>query len=257
MDVVDIPLRAIDVSHLNTRKNLDAGIEDASLDDLARSIEEQGLLNPVQVRRVGSDRFELISGQRRFLACRKLGMDAVPASVVDLTDHQAVAVSLIENVQRADMHPLDKAEAFRVLADQSGSVDAVASQTGVGVRTVRKYLSLLRLPPELRGRVTTRSGPAGVGVMAELAQRFDDADEMVAAFDKVSGFTGAVAEQILRRSSGDLGSLDPLVDAAIAGEFDRFRCGTSIETCPHIPEAVRPTVRRLVGAMAAGGPGAN
>ncbi len=255
MDVRPIPLDLIDVSVLNTRKTLDAGVEDASLEDLAASIREHGLLNPVQVRACDDGRYELISGQRRYLAFRKLKLSEIPGTVVSLDDGEAISISLVENVHRADMHPLDKAEAFKALEERYGSVDDVARQTGVAVRTVRRYLNLLRLPPSLREQVSTRAGPAGVGAMSELARRFVDQDAMIEAFAKVKGFTGNVAEEILRRSEGDVGALDDLVDGAIAGEFNRVRCGTSVETCPYIPDAMRPVILQLLESTTAGGPG--
>lgn len=256
-DTVDLPIESIDISKLNTRKNLEAGTEDASLDGLASSIKQKGLINAVQVRATSGDRFELISGQRRLMACIKLGLPTIRATIVELNDTDALTVSLVENVQRADMHPLDKAEAFQALQSAHGSSRAVAKQTGVTEATVRRYISLLRLPNELRSQVGTGNGPVGVGVMALLAQKFDDADEMRSAFDKVKGFTGSVAEQILRRSRGELVALDPLVDLAIAGEFDRVRCGSSLETCPYVPEAIRPTIAQLVASLTTGSPGSN
>src|SRR5262245_52489935 len=109
----NIPVAVIDVSQRNTRKDLDAGTEDATLENLAQSIKEQGRLQPPTLRPTTAGRFEVIAGQRRVLACRLLGLETISAFVRDdLTDDQAVAVSLIENVQRADMSPLDKARAF-------------------------------------------------------------------------------------------------------------------------------------------------
>lgn len=257
MDIRQIPLELIDVSSFNTRKNLGAGGEDASLDDLAASIREVGLLNPVQVRARADSRYELISGQRRLLAFRKLGRSDIAATVVDVDDAQALSVSLVENVQRSDMDPLDKARAFGALQDRLGSLESVSRQTGVAVRTIRRYLALLRLPPALQEQVSTRTGPAGVGAMSELATRFNDPSAMVEAFGKVKGFTGGVAEEILRRSGGDLGAVEGLVDRAIAGEFERFKCGTNLETCPYIPDAARPLVRQLIESTVPGSAGLN
>lgn len=121
MDVRAIPVDAIRVSALNTRKNLDAGTEDGGIDNLAASISEKGLVNPVTVRETLDGRYELIAGQRRLLAFRRLGRTAIPANVRDdLGDADATVLSLIENVQRADMHPLDKAQAYEVIRTERG-----------------------------------------------------------------------------------------------------------------------------------------
>ena len=128
----EIAMASIVISDLNTRKNLEAGTEDAGLDELARSIERQGLISPPTLRPMPDGRFEVISGQRRILAMQKLGYEKVPAVVREVSDQEAIAVSLVENVQRADMHPLDKARAFRALEELHGSVKAVSEHTGVG-----------------------------------------------------------------------------------------------------------------------------
>ncbi len=105
MEVREIEADRVSVSAQNTRKKLEPGQEDSSLDDLARSIQEKGLLSPILVRTAEAG-FELIAGQRRLLACRKLGWGTIPAIVrTDLDDADATAISLIENVHRADMHP--------------------------------------------------------------------------------------------------------------------------------------------------------
>jgi len=110
----DVSLGAIDISAQNTRKDLSAGEEDASLEDLARSIQAHGLLQPPLLRPTRDGRHEVIAGQRRILACRKLGLATIPARITHIDDSEAVMVSLIENVQRADMCPLDKSALDRL-----------------------------------------------------------------------------------------------------------------------------------------------
>ena len=91
MEVKEIKMSQISLSEYNTRKDLAAGTEDASLDDLANSIKEKGLLNPITVRR----KDELIAGQRRFLAGQKLGRKNIPAIIRDITDDtDATIISL-------------------------------------------------------------------------------------------------------------------------------------------------------------------
>lgn len=112
--VREVPLNALRVAATNTRKDKDAGQEDASLAGLAQSIKEHGLLNPLTVRPLPDGTYEIVAGQRRYLACKELGFATVPVIVREqVSDTSAVALSLIENVQRADMHPLDKATVGR------------------------------------------------------------------------------------------------------------------------------------------------
>ena len=113
MEYKEINIDEIDVSEFNTRKDLEAGTEDTGLNDLSESIKDHGLFSPITVRQ-GKDNFELIAGQRRYLACKLIGMKTIPAMIRTGTDDtDAIIISLIENVHRADMSPLDKANAYQ------------------------------------------------------------------------------------------------------------------------------------------------
>src|SRR5690348_16408207 len=112
--ILQVPLTALRIAGANTRKDTSAGQEDSGIAGLAQSIRQQGLLNPLSVRPLGDGTYEIVAGQRRYLACKQLELTTVPVIVRDqLSDTSAVALSLIENVQRADMHPLDKAKAYQ------------------------------------------------------------------------------------------------------------------------------------------------
>ncbi len=101
MEVMEVKLADIRLGELNTRKDLNAGIEDAGLEDLANSIKEKGLLSPLIVRKNDDGTYGLIAGQRRFLACQRLGWKTIPAIIRDITDDtDATIISLIENVHR-------------------------------------------------------------------------------------------------------------------------------------------------------------
>jgi ParB family chromosome partitioning protein len=241
-----VPLESISISSLNSRKNLDAGNEDAGLDELAGSIASNGLLQPPTLRRRGSGSFEVIAGQRRVLACRRLGWDEIDAFVVDRDDDLALATSLTENLQRADMHPLDKARGLAELSERLGSAIAAARAIGLTPATVQKYVSLLALPEDLRAHLGTADGPTGVGAMSALARSFTDADEAREAYELLHGFKSGTAEKILRRAEGDLDSLRDLREKALQGEFDIVRCGVDLLDCPwlrELPDRTRLAVR--------------
>ncbi len=167
----NLPLASLFVSGLNTRRDLAAGQEDSGIDELASSIREKGLLQPITVRPASGGRYEVVVGQRRFLACQKVGYDPIPCLVRDdLDDTDAVTISLVENVHRADMNPLDKARALRSLYDRYQSYARVAKETSWSEKTIRRYLSLLNLPPEIQNKIGTSQGPAGVGALADSLQ---------------------------------------------------------------------------------------
>jgi ParB family chromosome partitioning protein len=250
MEVRDIPIESLQLSTFNTRKDLAAGTEDSSIDDLAASIKEKGLLNPVMVRVLTDGKYELIAGQRRYLACRKLGMTTIPAMVrsgVDDTD--ATAISLIESVHRAEMNPMDKARAFQALhAKYGGDVQRVSAETGIGIPTVRKYMILLNLPEEIQDRVSTTEGPAKIESLASLAKTFSDPDEMLEVYNKTVGFTQDIQKQIFKASGGEVSRVDELVQQAQEGAFDTKICRglAGKMMCEYIPVELAHDVIRMV-----------
>ncbi|MDA8119593.1 MAG: ParB/RepB/Spo0J family partition protein, partial [Gammaproteobacteria bacterium] len=237
-NIVQVPVSQLCVSETNARKDSESGQEDADIAGLAQSIREHGLLNPLTVRALPSGGYEILAGQRRYLACLKLGMSEVPAMVRKVSDSKAVALSLIENVQRADMHPIDKAHAFASIRDHyHGDMQRVVDETGVTKATIRRYLDLLSLPPDLQEELGTGHGSAGVGAMANIAKNFDDPDDMREAWNQIGGFTQDIQSEILKRSGGDIENIPDLVMQASEGAFDIHACGTGVGDCPHIPEA--------------------
>jgi ParB/RepB/Spo0J family partition protein len=213
------------MSKLNTRTDLNAGQEDSGIDELAASIREKGLLQPITVRPVSGGRYEVVVGQRRFLACKKAGLGSIPCLVRDdLDDADAVTISLVENVHRADMSPLDKARALKSLYDRYKSYEKVAKETSWSTQTIRKYMSLLDLPRDLQQRIGTSDGPSGVGALARLARTFSG-QQASDVYEKIAGFRQPIQEEILKRSGGDILKVDELVEEAMEGAFDARICG--------------------------------
>lgn len=225
MNPQEIALDHLEVSRLNTRKDLSAGQEDSGIQELANSIGKQGLLAPLLVRPLPSGTFEVISGQRRLKACKLLGLDPVPCLVRDdLDDADTVTVSLVENIHRADMNPLDKAEALGALYEKLGSYKRVAEETGWSSTTVSKYVALMDLPPELRDRLGTSEGAARVTALSKLARTFSGEDALE-VYARIGGFNQRIQQEILRRSEGSLEALEVLATEAQEGAFDSRSCG--------------------------------
>jgi ParB family transcriptional regulator, chromosome partitioning protein len=124
------------------------------LADLARSIAENGLLQPILVRpspAPGSDRYELVAGERRFRAITSLGWSEVPVVVRPVDDRTLLVLALVENIQREALNPLEEAEGFQLLADDFGLTQGeIAEAVGRNRSTVANTLRLLRLPPTIR-----------------------------------------------------------------------------------------------------------
>jgi ParB family chromosome partitioning protein len=247
MEVREIKLDSIKVSQFNVRKNLNSGHEDASIDDLAASISEQGLLSPVVVRTTSNGHYELIVGQRRFLACGRLGMTTIPVIVRDdLDDTEATIISLVENVQRADMNPMDKAKAFVAILCRYGNHKRVARETGVSVATIRKYSKLLKLAPEIQDAISMAEGPVGVETLAILADTFDMEDQ-VWILHKIEGFNQNIQQQILKESGGDPDKIPELVEKALDGAFNVRMCREGL--CFKISDEWKAEIKRKLGGQ--------
>lgn len=123
----------------------------ADVDELARNIERHGLQQPIVVQRIG-DKFEILIGQRRYLAARELGWRDIPARIIDepLGEMEAKVASFSENALRRDLEPRDKADVCQYLYDRLGSVKGVAEHLGVSEPTVRKWLGYAAVPEALK-----------------------------------------------------------------------------------------------------------
>lgn len=243
--ISEVPMNAIDVSIFNTRKDLGAGTEDSGIDDLAQSIKEKGLLSPVIVRLKGKGKYELIAGQRRFLACKKLRMKTIPSIIrTDLDDNDAVAISLIENVHRAEMNAIDKAKAFDQLYSRySRDMSKVSKQTGISGPTIKKYLMLLKLDPSIQEKITTSEGPAGIATLAKLAETFPQ-EEQEEVLKEIGGFKQNIQLEIIKRSSGSLEKVRELKEQAMEGAFDTKMCREGL--CFLMSEELKQEIRKFV-----------
>jgi len=148
--VLEIPLASLDANPYQTRTALD----EKSLDELADSIRSIGLLEPIVVRPNGDGRYQVIAGERRVKACYLAQVFKVPAVVRDVTDEQAAEATVIENLMREDINPMDEARAFRRLMDEFGlTPDQIAKRTGKGRSAVLNSLRLLQLPEPVQNKV--------------------------------------------------------------------------------------------------------
>ncbi len=148
--------------------------EDA-LGELAASIKEKGIIEPLVVRKK-EDGYELIAGERRLRASRMVGLEEVPVVVVEAGDEEAIELSLIENIQREELNPIEEATAYRVLTGFGLSQEEVARRVGKERTTVANYLRLLKLPDEVKtelsaGRLTMGHARAILGLAERTLQR--------------------------------------------------------------------------------------
>ena len=157
--VIDISLARISANPYQPRKHWD----DADLADLAASIREHGVLQPVLVTET-IDGFQLIAGERRVRASRLAGLERVPALVRQLADRDQLEIALVENLQRADLDPIDEATAYRQLIDEFGMTqERVSERVGKARATVANSLRLLDLHADVQAAIADGRLSAGHG----------------------------------------------------------------------------------------------
>jgi ParB family chromosome partitioning protein len=126
-------------------------MDEASLDELAASIKSQGVMQPILVRPLDGGRYEIIAGERRWLAARRAGLDEIPALVRDVPDQATLALALIENIQREDLNPLEEAQGIKRLIDEFGLTHEAAAQAiGRSRSAVTNLLRLTQLAPPVQ-----------------------------------------------------------------------------------------------------------
>ncbi len=145
--VNDIPLDWIEVNPFQPRKDFD----ETALEEMASSIRTHGIIQPITVRRLSADKFQLIAGERRLRAARLAGLDAVPAYVLLTDDQGMLEIALIENIQREDLNALDVAISLnRLMTECNLTHESLSTRVGKDRSTVTNYMRLLKLPPEIQ-----------------------------------------------------------------------------------------------------------
>jgi ParB family transcriptional regulator, chromosome partitioning protein len=178
--IVEVPLEEIRPNRYQPRQSMD----DTALHELAESIREHGVLQPVVVRRSGAA-YELIAGERRFRAAQLAGLSRVPACIRDYSDQQALEIALVENLQREDIGPLEAARAYVRLRDEFGlTQEQIATRVGKSRSAVTNAMRLLQLPPRVQRSLESgeiSEGHARALMQAEPARREAVLDRVVRA----------------------------------------------------------------------------
>lgn len=155
-----LPISLVDPKADQPRKSFDK----EALEELAKSIEENGLLQPILVREYGIGRYQIIAGERRFRACKIAGIAEIPAIILDKDDRKVAEISLIENIQREDLNPVEEAMAFRALKDEYGlTQEDVSEKVGKSRSAIANSIRLLDLPTPVLEMVATGELSAGHG----------------------------------------------------------------------------------------------
>jgi len=146
----EIAVNLIDRNPYQTRTHFD----EKSLAELAASVAANGVLQPVLLRPAAGGRYQLIAGERRWLASQRAGKQTIPAVVKEVSDQQALEITIVENLQRADLNPMEQARAYERLSREFNlTQEQMAQRTGKERASVANFLRLLKLPTEIQAKV--------------------------------------------------------------------------------------------------------
>jgi ParB family chromosome partitioning protein len=203
-----VPIDLIDRNPRNPRRDFD----DAELAELTDSVKRHGIVQPIAVRPVG-DRYELIAGERRWRAAQRAGLHDVPVTILDVSDREALEVAIVENVQRADLNPIEEARGYQALIDEFKYTQAdLGDVIGKSRVHVTNTLRLLKLPHAIIGMLEKGEISAGHG-RALLAS---ETPEKLAKLIVAKGLSVREAERLTQPREAKKGGRRSIRNADIA-----------------------------------------
>jgi ParB family chromosome partitioning protein len=201
----EVPVEAIVPNPRQPRQVFD----EEALDELKASIEQVGFLQPIVVREIGPDRFELVMGERRWRAAQALGREVIPAIVRDTRDDAMLRDALLENIHRANLNPLEEAAAYQQLLEEFGAThEELARRIGRSRPQISNTLRLLNLPATVQRRVAAGVLSAG---HARALLGLEDADEQESLAHRIvaEGLSVRATEEMVSLASTDGSSRKP------------------------------------------------
>ncbi|MCI5752230.1 MAG: ParB/RepB/Spo0J family partition protein [Oscillospiraceae bacterium] len=175
-----VRLTDIEPNKNQPRKNFD----EAEIQKLAESISEHGLIQPIIVRPIADERYQIVAGERRWRACKVAGISEIPIIVRELTDEDTAKIALIENIQRADLNPIEEAAAYKQLIDNYNiTQEALAKMVGKSRSVIANSVRLLNLPERVQDML--KNDEITVGHAKALAG-IDDEDFMIEVAERAA-----------------------------------------------------------------------
>jgi ParB family chromosome partitioning protein len=196
-----VPLELIQQNPYQPRKTFDPD----ELASLCASVKSHGILQPVVVRKVG-DNYQLVAGERRLRAAQEVGLASVPVRVVDFNDQQVIEAALVENIQRTDLNPIEKAHGFKDYLERFQlSHEQLAQRLGLARTTIANLVNLLDLEPEVQDGLRTNQITEG---HAKLLKGVKDRDRQLQIFRQIvaQGLTLKATEPLIREVREEAGT---------------------------------------------------
>lgn len=216
------------------------------LDELARSIQQYGLLNPILVRTRKDGQYDLLAGRRRLLACKMLGREKIPAIIRDdLKAEEAIAISLTENLQRAEPAPIIIARNMKKLYDRYGEIKKLAEILDLDPEVIERYLALLNLHPDFQEWLTNRLFPTVADSLALLGHKVSSPEEQKKVWRYILGFNPFLQMEAIEEYAEDPEELQNICDHKIASFFKIQTCA-SFEDCGHLSRTYKRLFQELL-----------
>lgn len=221
-DILRIPVDLIEPNPFQPRLSFDQ----AALDELTDSIKTLGLIQPITVRKINEGRFQIISGERRFKACRLAGMLTVPAYVREANDQGMLEMAIVENVQRENLDPIELAMSYqRLIDDCSLTQDEMADRVGKKRATVANTLRLLRLPAKVQHDIKVGVLSAG-HAKALLGVESPEIQEQLCDIAVRDDLSVRQLEELVRKMNGrkkTSGQRSAAASTRLPEEYDRVK----------------------------------
>ena len=228
--VVEVPVEDLDPNPVQPRTHFAA----AALEELADSIRESGLVQPILARRMAGGRYQIIAGERRWRAAKQVGLAAVPVMVRDVPDDRLLEMALVENIQREELSPLEEAHAYQKLLEALRlTQEELAKKLGKDRSTLANSVRLLRLPTEVQSLINDRRLDAGHARPLLALERADD--QVALAREAVQkGLSAREVERrvaLARAAEAPKGKSEDKKDANTKAAEERLRAslGTRVE----------------------------
>ena len=187
-NIVELDLETIEVNPFQPRSNFN----EESLEELASSIRELGLIQPITVRKIDFNKFQLVSGERRFRASKRIGLETIPAYIRIANDQETLEMALVENIQRQDLDPIEIALSYKRLIEEIElTQEKLSERVGKKRSTITNYLRLLRLDPIIQTGI--RDGFISMGHGRALVNIQDTTDQ-IDLYEKIVGQNWSVRD---------------------------------------------------------------
>lgn len=180
-NIIELDMDAIEVNPFQPRSNFN----DEALKELASSIKELGIIQPITVRKLEFNKYQLVSGERRYRASKLIGLEAIPAYIRIANDQESLEMALVENIQRQDLDPIEIALSYQRLIDEINlTQEKLSDRVGKKRSTITNYLRLLRLDPIIQTGI--RDGFLSMGHGRTLVN-IEKKNDQIALYEKIVG----------------------------------------------------------------------